>query len=52
MRLLRAGLATGLLGPNYPRLARIKRRWDPDGRFTVHHGLGSEARSLDGSTRI
>ena len=30
-------------GPNYPRLARIKRRYDPDGLFTVHHGVGSEA---------
>ena len=29
-------------GPNYPRLARIKRRYDPDGLFTVHHGVGSE----------
>jgi FAD/FMN-containing dehydrogenase len=39
-------------GPNYPRLARIKRRYDPDGLFTVHHGVGSEAWSADGFTRL
>jgi len=38
-------------GPNYPRLLRIKRRYDPDGLFTVHHGVGSEAWSSDGFTR-
>ncbi|MEA3175513.1 MAG: hypothetical protein QOF42_2924 [Gammaproteobacteria bacterium] len=39
-------------GPNYPRLVRIKRRYDPDGLFTVHHGIGSEAWSADGFTRL
>jgi len=39
-------------GPNYPRLARIKRRYDPDGLFTVHHGVGSEAWSADGFMRL
>ena len=39
-------------GPNYPRLARIKRRYDPDGLFTVHHGVGSETWSADGFTRV
>jgi FAD/FMN-containing dehydrogenase len=39
-------------GSNYPRLARIKRRYDPDGLFTVHHGVGSEAWSQDGFTRV
>ena len=39
-------------GPNYPRLARIKRRYDPDGLFTVHHGVGSEAWSPDGFARV
>jgi Berberine and berberine like len=29
-------------GPNYPRLLSIKRRYDPDGLFAVHHGVGSE----------
>jgi len=38
-------------GANYPRLVRIKRRYDPDGLFTVHHGVGSEAWSADGFTR-
>ena len=39
-------------GPNYPRLARIKRRYDPDGLFTVHHGVGSETWSADGFMRL
>jgi FAD/FMN-containing dehydrogenase len=38
-------------GENHVRLARIKRRYDPDGLFFVHHGVGSEAWSPDGFSR-
>lgn len=39
-------------GRHSTRLEAIKRRYDPDGLFVVHHGIGSDNWSSDGFTPV
>jgi FAD/FMN-containing dehydrogenase len=43
---------TAFWGTNYSRLAAVKQTYDPHGLFFVHHGVGSDAWSADGFTRL
>ena len=47
-----AGWRQAFWGKNYARLRAVKDRFDPDGLFVVHHGVGSEDWSADGFTRL
>ena len=46
------GFQQSYWGSNYARLAEIKRKYDPDGLFIVHNGVGSENWSADGFTKL
>jgi hypothetical protein len=39
-------------GSNFERLVSVKKKYDPDGLFFVHHGVGSDEWSADGFTRL
>jgi FAD/FMN-containing dehydrogenase len=39
-------------GPNFKRLQAVKAKYDPEGLFFVHHGVGSERWSADGFARL
>ena len=39
-------------GTNYTRLKEVKKKYDPDGLFFVHNGVGSQEWSADGFTPL
>jgi FAD/FMN-containing dehydrogenase len=43
---------TAFWGSNYARLRKVKEKYDPEGLFYVHHGVGSEDWSDDGFIRL
>ena len=45
-------MAAIVWGSNYPRLAEIKGKYDPDKLFFVYSGVGSEQCSADGFTKF
>jgi FAD/FMN-containing dehydrogenase len=46
------GFQQSYWGDNYARLLEIKKKYDPDGLFIVHNGVGSEEWSKDGFSRL
>ena len=39
-------------GIHYARLLSIKRKYDPDNLFRVHHGVGSESQNVDSTAKV
>ena len=46
------GFQQAYWGDNYPRLLEIKKKYDPNGLFIVHNGVGSEQGSRDGFRKL